>query len=280
VAFRNPLTSLPASAITGQIPATQISGKLTADQIASVTAGQVVGQFTSSQIASVSAAAISGLLKGTQLAADSIDGKTINGAVMNAGTFRTTPTSSGMHWELNSTNYDKIAGYTGDVKEVGFGGLVLYADSVGLKTGIISPVLSSNDPAGLLLTALRSPAGNTQADLNADTVNINAPTINLNASVAIKTMSGLNVPGVYTGSTAVPIVAAAPAAGGVTGVNVAATIPAGFFTSAPRVFLNPPSGRLIAVATSITTTGFNINLNNVTTNASAAGTCTWVAIAG
>lgn len=56
--FRNPLRSLPASAITGQ---------LTAGQIASVNASAVTGQLTDAQLAAISAAKLTGQITGTQI---------------------------------------------------------------------------------------------------------------------------------------------------------------------------------------------------------------------
>jgi hypothetical protein len=169
VAFRNPLTSLPASSITGNLPASQISGQLTDSQIAGVSASKLAGTVKDSQIAGMSTNKLSGHITGPQLDSKALDNQTATGLIIDAGTFRTGATGK-MRWELNSATYDKLAGYTGDVAETGFGGLALYADSGGLKTVLASPVLSTNDPAMITLTAVRSPAGNTEMDLTADTI--------------------------------------------------------------------------------------------------------------
>lgn len=176
--FDNPITTLPADAITGQltadqiasITAGQITGQLTAAQIATVTAGQVVGQFTAAQIASVSAAAISGQLAGTQLAADSIDGKSINGATITGGLVRTA--ASGTRWELKSGAANQLTGYTGAADELAGGTITVGSDTAGLTTRIAPPrttnvtvslaeigarsARGSNAPSGWIVTGLRT----------------------------------------------------------------------------------------------------------------------------
>jgi hypothetical protein len=83
VAFRNPLTSLSFDAITGLVSASQID--------------------------SVNASAIVGFIEGSQLAAESIDGKTITGALI-----RTAPAPDA-RWEMSGSAVvaNRIQGFTG-----------------------------------------------------------------------------------------------------------------------------------------------------------------------
>lgn len=65
-------------------------------------------------------------------------------------------------------------------------------------------------------------------------------------------------------------------AGGLTG-PFAQVFPAGRFSVAPIVLVNTDQTRLVAVAADVTTTGFNLYLQNVTSGASANGQLRWTA---
>lgn len=69
---------------------------------------------------------------------------------------------------------------------------------------------------------------------------------------------------------------------GIVGANVSAgpfgqTFPAGRFTVAPIVTVTTDQARIIAVAADVTSTGFNLYLQNVTGTASANGQLRWTA---
>jgi len=167
VAFRNPLRTLPVSAIYGDFPAARISGQLLSDQIAALDAAKINGQLTSDQIAALDAAKINGQLTSAQIA--SVAAGKVTGTLTNA--------------QIDAIDAAKVTGQLSAaqiaaVNAVAISGKLTAAQITSLAAGQITGTLTATQIAAVSAAAITGQLAGTQLAANSiDGKSINGATI-------------------------------------------------------------------------------------------------------